>query len=49
MSFLCLRKNLRPRDQRRVTLAEHFVWMKEQHETGRILISGPGDDRTYGI
>lgn len=49
MWFLCMRKNLRPREERRVSLAEHFVWMKEQHESGRILISGPGEDRTLGI
>jgi uncharacterized protein YciI len=49
MWFLCLRKNLRPREERRVSLAEHFVWMKEQHESGRILISGPSEDRELGI
>jgi uncharacterized protein YciI len=47
--FLCLRKNVRPRDQRRIALAEHFVWMREQHESGRILMSGPSEDREFGI
>jgi uncharacterized protein YciI len=49
MWFLCLRRNVRPREERHVTLAEHFVWMREQHETGRILISGPSEDRELGI
>ena len=42
MWFLCQRKPVLPREQWTVTLADHFVWMKAQHEAGRIVISGPG-------
>lgn len=49
MWFLCLRRNVRPRDERRTTLGEHLSWMREQHESGRILMSGPGEDRSLGI
>jgi uncharacterized protein YciI len=32
-----------------VSLDEHLAWMKQQHETGRILFSGPSADRKLGI
>jgi len=25
------------------------VWMKQQHDTGKILFSGPTTDRKYGV
>ena len=42
MWYLCIRKPVLPREQWTTTLADHFVWMKAQHEAGRIVISGPG-------
>ena len=49
MFFLTLRKAAIPREQWTVTLAEHLDWMKDQHEKGTILMSGPSADRQYGI
>jgi uncharacterized protein YciI len=49
MFYLCMRSNVRPREERQATLAEHFVWMKQQHAEGRILISGPTEDPYYGL
>jgi uncharacterized protein YciI len=49
MWFLCQRRNVRPREQRTVTLNEHFVWMKQQHEAGNIVISGPAQNRSLGM
>ena len=49
MWYLILRRPVRPREEWTVTLDQHFVWMKEQHETGRILFSGPSPDRKLGI
>ena len=49
MWYLILRKPVKPREQWTVSLDEHLVWMKQQHETGRILFSGPTPDRKLGI
>jgi uncharacterized protein YciI len=49
MWFFCKRANLKPPGQRSSTLDEHLAWMKEQHEAGRVLFSGPTVDRQYGI
>ncbi len=49
MWYLTLRRNAKPRDQFTVTLDQHLVWMKQQHEAGRILFSGPTPDRSIGI
>src|SRR2546423_341120 len=49
MWYLTLRRNAKPRDQFTVTLDQHLVWMKQQHEAGRILFSGPTPDRSTGI
>ncbi len=32
-----------------MSLDQHLVWMKQQHEAGRILFSGPTPDRKLGI
>ena len=32
-----------------MTLDTHLAWMKEQHDKGNILLSGPNGDRTLGI
>jgi uncharacterized protein YciI len=47
--YLIHRKPIRPREERTVTLDEHLAWMKQQHEAGRILFSGPTRDRKLGI
>ena len=49
MWYLIQRRAVRPREEWTVTLDEHFVWMKQQHEAGRILFSGPSRDRKLGI
>jgi len=49
MWYLILRRPVKPREEWTVTLDQHFVWMKEQHQTGRILFSGPSPDRKLGI
>ena len=49
MWFFCQRRNVRPRDQRVASLKEHLTWMKQQHETGTIVLSGPSPDRTLGM
>lgn len=49
MWYLILRKAIKPRDQWTVTLDQHLVWMKQQHEAGKILFSGPTPDRKLGI
>ncbi|MGZ8444965.1 MAG: YciI family protein, partial [Candidatus Binatia bacterium] len=49
MWYLTLRQATKPRDQWTVSLDQHLVWMKQQHDAGRILFSGPTTDRKYGI
>jgi uncharacterized protein YciI len=39
---------VKPRNEWTVTLDEHLAWMKRQHETGKIVKSGPTPDRQYG-
>jgi uncharacterized protein YciI len=49
MWYLCMRSNVRPREQRTTSPDEHFAWMRTQHESGAILMSGPTSDRKYGM
>ncbi len=49
MWFFCKRENIRPPGQRQATLDEHLEWMREQHEAGNILLSGPSPDLKYGM
>ena len=49
MWYLIHRKPVRPREEWTVSLDEHLVWMKQQHEAGRILFSGPTSDRKLAI
>src|SRR3972149_4903850 len=49
MWYLILRKAIKPREEWTVTLDQHMVWMKRQHEAGKILFSGPTPDRKLGI
>ena len=44
-----MREATKPRDQWTVSLDQHLVWMKQQHDAGKILFSGPTPDRKYGI
>ena len=41
MWFLCQRKDAKPRSEWTVGLAEHLAWMKEQHDQGLVVMSGP--------
>jgi uncharacterized protein YciI len=49
MWYLVLRRPIKPREQWNVTLDQHLKWMKERHDSGKILFSGPSTDRKYGI
>ncbi len=49
MWYLVLRRPTMPRDQWTVTLDQHLIWMKQQHQAGKILFSGPTTDRKYGV
>lgn len=49
MWYLILRRPVKPREEWTVSLDQHLVWMKRQHESGTILFSGPTSDRKYGI
>ena len=49
MWYLTLRQPTKPRDQWTVTLDQHLVWMRQQHQAGKILFSGPTTDRKYGV
>ena len=49
MWYLCLRQAVKPRDQWTVSLDQHLAWMKQQHDVGKILFSGPTTDRKYGV
>ena len=49
MWYLIQRSPVRPREEWTVSLDHHLAWMKEQHENGRILFSGPSADRKLGI
>jgi uncharacterized protein YciI len=49
MWFLTQRRGVKPREEWTVTLDEHLVWMKQQHEAGRIILSGPTPDRQIGM
>ena len=49
MWYLVLRRPIKPRAEWTVSLDEHLVWMKQQHEAGKILFSGPTTDRKYGV
>lgn len=49
MWYIALRQATQPRSQWTVSLDQHLVWMKSQHDAGKILFSGPTTDRKYGI
>ena len=49
MWFFCQPRNIRPRDERIASLKEHLTWMRQQHEEGAIVLSGPSPDRALGM
>jgi uncharacterized protein YciI len=49
MWYLIQRRAIRPRAEWTVSLDQHLVWMKQQHDAGRILLSGPTADRKLGM
>jgi uncharacterized protein YciI len=48
MWYFVRRRGIKPRAEWTVTLDEHLQWMKRQHDTGKIVMSGPTPDRQYG-
>src|SRR6185436_8277910 len=51
MWYLCLRKRkaVQPQGPRAVDLDVHLAWMRRQHETGKVLFSGPSPKRALRI
>lgn len=49
MWFFCKRTHLRAPGERKSTLDVHLAWMREQHEAGRIVMSGPSPDLKLGM
>ncbi len=49
MWYLIMRQAVKPRAEWSVSLDQHLVWMKQQHESGNVLFSGPTPDRKFGI
>ena len=49
MWYLVMRSPVKPREQWTVNLDQHLAWMKQQHDNGSILFSGPTPDRKFGI
>lgn len=49
MWYIVLRQPVKPREEWTVSLDQHLVWMKQQHDAGNILLSGPTPDRKLGV
>ena len=52
MWFICLRRSILSREQWTVSVDEHLAWMKQMHDAGSIIMSGPGkgpDGTPYGM
>ena len=49
MFYLAQRRALIPRDQWTTSLDTHLAWMRQQHEAGNVLLSGPTPDRKLGM
>jgi uncharacterized protein YciI len=49
MWYFIQRRGIKPPEEWTVSLDQHLVWMKQQHEAGRILFSGPSPDRKVGM
>lgn len=44
-----MRRPIKPREEGTVTFDQQLAWVKQQHEAGTILLSGPTSDRRFGI
>jgi uncharacterized protein YciI len=49
MYYIALRRRVVPQEQRTVSLDTHLHWMRQMHNEGKILLSGPSPDRSLGI
>jgi uncharacterized protein YciI len=49
MWYLSIRRDVRPRSEWTVTLEEHLRWVRERHDSGQFVISGPTTDRTLSL
>jgi uncharacterized protein YciI len=49
MWYLVMRRPIKRREEWTVNLDQHLLWMKQQHDNGSILFSGPTPDRKFGI
>jgi uncharacterized protein len=49
MWYLVLRRPVKPREEWTVDLDQHLSWMKQRHESGNIIFSGPTHDRKFGV
>lgn len=49
MWYLILSRATGKEENRQLHYEEHRKWLEEQHQTGRLLFSGPTSDRSYGI
>ena len=49
MWFLCQRHTRVPREQWTVSVDEHLAWMKQQHEAGTVVLSGPAPGRSFAM
>lgn len=47
--YLIMRRNIQPPEERTVSLDEHLAWMRQQHEAGCVVFSGPSVDHSLGI
>jgi uncharacterized protein YciI len=49
MYFMCIRRWRVAREQRATPPGAHLRWMQQQHDQGRILLSGPSPDWGGGV
>lgn len=47
--YLVIRRGTVPVTERRRAIEQHLAWMRDMHEQGTVLISGPSADRTMGL
>jgi uncharacterized protein YciI len=47
--YLAIRRMTEPPGSWRDLLPAHLAWLKDQHDTGTIVMSGPGTDPSLGI
>ncbi len=50
MWYIVLSRSLPEKEEsKQLHYEEHRKWLEDQHQTGRLLFSGPTSDRSYGI